>query len=155
MSGKRRNHGGQRDRYGRPKTFLGSPHQCHLCLLPIPVDLIVCESHPLFATIDHIIPISNGGKDVTNNRAPAHKYCNNSKANKSLDLMGWSERLNLITVVAPLLQQAGVTLTRRQLANTRNKIIERFRTKKYDALTDIIRWEDEGGAVYVKPFWRK
>jgi 5-methylcytosine-specific restriction endonuclease McrA len=40
------------------------------------------------ATIEHIIPISQGGTHTWDNVAPAHYYCNMSKGDLSLEDMG-------------------------------------------------------------------
>lgn len=54
---------------------------CHICGLPIPTWL-VCSDHPLFGTIDHIVPKAAGGGDTAENRAPAHACCNQAKGNR-------------------------------------------------------------------------
>lgn len=51
---------------------------CHICGIPIPHDL-VNSNHPMFGTIDHVVPISKGGKDCAANRKPAHRLCNQWK----------------------------------------------------------------------------
>ena len=56
---------------------------CHLCELPIPPD-IVTEGHPLFGTIDHLEPLSLGGRDIVSNRLPAHRGCNCFRGNKPI-----------------------------------------------------------------------
>lgn len=53
---------------------------CSLCGLRIP-NYIVSSSHPLFGTIDHVIPLSRGGRDNAANRKPAHNLCNQMKGN--------------------------------------------------------------------------
>jgi hypothetical protein len=153
MPSRKNNKGGRRDRYGKWKTVTGSLTHCHLCLLPLHHQ-IVCTSHPLFTTLDHVIPISKGGRDIPTNRQLAHLFCNKAKANK-IDVY-WKDRINMAYVIIPLLRQQKVNITRRQQIAHRNMLCERFEGPvKYDALPDLIRWEDEGGAIYVKPHWRK
>jgi hypothetical protein len=57
---------------------------CHLCGFPIPHS-VVSPAHPLFGTIDHVIPKSRGGSDCAANRQPAHNCCNGVKAARLLD----------------------------------------------------------------------
>ncbi len=53
---------------------------CSLCGLRIP-NYIASPQHPLFGTIDHVVPLSRGGKDRAANRQPAHNLCNRMKGN--------------------------------------------------------------------------
>lgn len=56
---------------------------CYYCEMPVkPADL----------TMDHIVPISRGGKTTKGNVVPACKECNNQK--KSLLPMEWDQYLN-------------------------------------------------------------
>lgn len=57
---------------------------CHICGLPIPEWLVDC-CHPLFGTIDHLVPRSHGGPDIGANRAPAHKLCNSRRGTAEID----------------------------------------------------------------------
>ena len=50
-------------------------YKCAYCGNPLDEDI----------TIDHITPISRGGSHNINNLAPAHKVCNSSKYNKTLE----------------------------------------------------------------------
>lgn len=134
------------------KSFYGDTTTCHLCLLPIPQN-IVHQSHPLFATLDHIIPLSQGGKNTPGNRAPAHRHCNNSKGNKLV--LRSKERIDMSFVIAPLLIKYGYTITNRMLSNIRKEIRVLCNETKYDALTDILNWENEGGTTYIKYHWKK
>lgn len=47
---------------------------CHLCGLPCRRD--VGYLHPLFMTVDHVLPRSLGGTDDLANLRPAHRRCN-------------------------------------------------------------------------------
>lgn len=53
---------------------------CGLCHLP--VDRSLKYPHPGSATVDHIIPITRGGKDEASNLQLAHASCNLRKQNK-------------------------------------------------------------------------
>ncbi|MBT8352816.1 MAG: HNH endonuclease [Deltaproteobacteria bacterium] len=55
---------------------------CHYCKSPIP---------PKELTMDHIVPVSRGGKSTKGNVVPACKECNNKK--KQLLPMEWDEYL--------------------------------------------------------------
>jgi hypothetical protein len=67
----------------------------------------------------------------------------------------WRRRIDMTCVIAPLLRRAGIALSNKKLAAIRNSLRADFgSTPKYDVFPDLIRWEDEGGAVYVRPPWR-
>ncbi|HET7736456.1 MAG TPA: HNH endonuclease [Nocardioidaceae bacterium] len=53
---------------------------CGLCSEPIPSDLRWPE--PLSASVDHIIPLSKGGRHTLDNVQAAHLICNISKGAK-------------------------------------------------------------------------
>lgn len=55
---------------------------CHYCKSPIP---------PKELTMDHIVPVSRGGRSTKGNVVPACKECNNKK--KQLLPMEWDEYL--------------------------------------------------------------
>lgn len=57
-------------------------YQCAYCGNPLDEDI----------TIDHITPISRGGSHNISNLAPAHKSCNSSKNNKTLEEF-WAYKL--------------------------------------------------------------
>jgi len=46
------------------------------------IDLYLDPNHPLAATIDHLIPVSVGGKDVLSNLVVAHRVCNEARGNR-------------------------------------------------------------------------
>jgi hypothetical protein len=81
MSGARRR---RKLRRCEKNNFYKGNVRCWLCGYPIPRD-IVNMSHPLFGTIDHIIPKSKGGTDCRDNRAPSHFLCNQIHADKPVD----------------------------------------------------------------------
>ena len=45
------------------------------------IDPLVRYPDPDCGTIDHIIPLSRGGRHVWQNCQPAHKHCNEEKGN--------------------------------------------------------------------------
>lgn len=57
---------------------------CHICAGAIPDD--VGRYHPLYLTIDHVIPLVHGGNHTMENVMPAHSSCNKQKSAK---LDGW------------------------------------------------------------------
>ena len=57
--------------------------QCHYCRRPVA---------PRELTMDHIVPISRGGRSTRGNVAPCCKECNNQK--KQLLPMEWETYLN-------------------------------------------------------------
>jgi 5-methylcytosine-specific restriction endonuclease McrA len=72
--GKRRGNG--------KKSVVGMCGRCHICRLPIFAELIASRDHPLSGTIDHVIPVSRGGKDAPENRRASHNYCNGFKGSQ-------------------------------------------------------------------------
>ena len=65
------------------KEYYRGKIRCHICGLLIPFEFID-HKHPLFGTIDHIVPRSAGGGNEASNRAPAHRVCNAIKGSKVL-----------------------------------------------------------------------
>mgnify|MGYP003668303448 FL=1 len=65
--------------------------RCHLCKKLARLD--VNWLHPLAAQVDHLIPISKGGKNVWDNVAIAHRACNMKKGNRAA-----GDQLRLLTV---------------------------------------------------------
>jgi len=55
---------------------------CHLCEKV--VDYSLPTTHPLAPTVDHIIPITKGGKHEWDNVKLAHRSCNASKGNRRM-----------------------------------------------------------------------
>lgn len=52
---------------------------CWLCLEDI--DLRLVAPHPNSFTVDHVVPKSEGGSGYVGNLRPAHRKCNENKAN--------------------------------------------------------------------------
>lgn len=134
----------------KSRSFIGNPGQCHLCLLPIP-NWIVSYQHHLFGTIDHVVPVSVGGRNILANRAPAHAICNRMKGNANPPTS--ERRMKMIAAVAEAYRKQGKVLNKQTLLDAKRRIVKDA-TYKYDPLQDFMRWEDDGGMVYNKPFWR-
>jgi 5-methylcytosine-specific restriction endonuclease McrA len=69
----------------RLEIFERDGWQCQIvgCLHPgVPVSLDAGRYDPLFATVDHVIPLSKGGLHERTNLACAHLACNSAKRNR-------------------------------------------------------------------------
>ncbi len=69
----------RRDRY-RKQLQRGQP-PCALCNTPI--DYQAHYLDPNSYTIDHIVPLNAGGKDILSNLQPAHRSCNRTKSDNT------------------------------------------------------------------------
>lgn len=95
----------------RRKRVVGSnPSWCYLCGLPIPVG-IASSRHPLYGTVDHVIPVSRNGTDALHNRLPAHRLCNEQKGNHMIHPEEFA--IELRARVLPLLESVGCSVTAR------------------------------------------
>lgn len=135
-----------------PKRVTGNIKWCHICGLYIP-DCIVSPDHPLFGTIDHVVPRSTGGKDIRRNRKPAHRWCNARKGSSTepfaveyvCNLQGF-----ILTHLRKVRKQYA---TDRKLSEARARIGLRIPTKEERRIHSdagswhIHVWEQEGGAV--------
>lgn len=134
------------------KTMVGSTRFCHICGLRIPGN-IVSFVHPLFGTVDHVVPRSKGGKNVLANRRPAHHLCNSSKGN-SLELTQECI-VELQNQVTSHLRRVGITTSKALLAEARSRVgFEHLNSKAYKmrlrAISHVLAmstWEDDGGAI--------
>jgi len=63
--------------YRRIDIFERDGWRCHICGKKIKRGLP--NSHPLGATLDHLIPLADGGADAPDNVAAAHRLCNSLK----------------------------------------------------------------------------
>src|SRR3954468_22957487 len=65
----------------KPRAFSGSKKVCHICGMKIPSGY-VDQRHPLFATVDHVIPKSANGGNAPENLKASHRICNLKKGNR-------------------------------------------------------------------------
>lgn len=61
--------------------------RCHYCLAPLRKKPIRAEEH-LRATIDHVVPLSAGGKNCRGNVVAACQSCNQAKGSMSVEEFG-------------------------------------------------------------------
>jgi len=64
-------------RYTDLEIFERDRWRCHLCGRKVNREL--SRMHPRGGTIDHLVPISDGGTDEPSNVATAHRACNLAK----------------------------------------------------------------------------
>ncbi len=125
------------------------PSLCYLCGLPIPAD-IVSPSHPLFGTVDHIVPRSRNGPDALHNRVPAHRICNAVKGNRMINPEEFAAELHLRIV--PLLRSFGCEIKHRGRAAAIRRVVQAWHTwapayrKEAESLS-LQRWVDDGGTA--------
>lgn len=131
-------------RKGLRKQFIDRIGWCHICGLPIPED-ILDSRHPLFGTIDHVIPRSAGGSNSTENRAPAHQVCNRMKSGRPVsDIV----RKNCRGNVRHMLQEAGVAIPVEEVLVARTGMQPTAPFSRMHPNSPYFyrtRWEDDGG----------
>lgn len=140
----------------RGKSLSGNPAWCHLCGMLIPPG-IVSPAHHLYGTIDHVLPLSKGGRDTAGNRRPAHSWCNSKKGSdieiSVIVLLSWQDH------ITKCLKRLGTDLsvkhsTQAAVRRARERIGLDFPTKDQRneislASTRMVHcWEDDGGAVF-------
>jgi 5-methylcytosine-specific restriction endonuclease McrA len=64
----------------RPRILERFGMVCYLCTRPIPFD--TTSMHPAALTLDHVVPIAQGGRDTEDNLRPAHRACNEDKGER-------------------------------------------------------------------------
>lgn len=72
-----RKRGGQVEPYSRHAIFVRDGWRCHLCLKAIDPKLPFPDL--MSATIDHLIPVVDGGADAPDNVRAAHMICNSRR----------------------------------------------------------------------------
>jgi hypothetical protein len=77
----------ERVRRLRPRLIERWGMTCYLCGRSI--EHGANSMHPLALTIDHVMPVSAGGRDTEDNLRPAHRACNEDKGER---LPSWWER---------------------------------------------------------------
>ncbi len=75
----------------RAKVFAADGYRCHLCGLMTDRSKVV--PHPKAPTIDHVIPLAEGGTHEPSNCRTAHFLCNSIKGDR-----GGGEQMLLLTV---------------------------------------------------------
>ena len=70
--------GVNQERYALTEIAMRDGHRCGLCHKPVPMRMVV--PHPHAPTIDHILPLSEGGDDTRANVQLAHFQCNSTKS---------------------------------------------------------------------------
>lgn len=74
-------YGSEEATYKRARAkILKTQEVCGICGRP--VDKTLLYPHPLAPTVDHIIPLSKGGKNTADNLQLAHWTCNRQKSDK-------------------------------------------------------------------------
>jgi 5-methylcytosine-specific restriction endonuclease McrA len=84
-----RKHGVEYENVDRAYILKRDGFVCQLCRKPLMMD--VEYPHPLYPTMDHVIPLAMGGSHVVSNVQAAHMICNSRKGAK-----GGPEQLLLI-----------------------------------------------------------
>jgi hypothetical protein len=132
------------------KRMVGSnPAWCYLCGLPIPDD-IASPRHPLFGTVDHIIPLSRNGPDAVRNRAPAHRLCNAQKGNHMIHPEEFATELR--ARVLPLFASLGREVSQRAQRAAIRRSLQAWPAwapicRREAGHVAIQRWEDDGGSI--------
>ncbi len=112
---------------------------CSLCGLRIP-NYIASSQHPLFGTVDHVIPLSRGGANTPANRKPAHSLCNQMKGNSNPPT---EERIkNMRGNVRALLIRLGETVSEKHMRLAEKRVYGRFTG---DIPITLQVWDWEGG----------
>lgn len=131
---------------------------CHICGLKIDPG-IVDPNHPIFLTVDHVIPRSKNGPDHASNRKPAHRIYNNTRGNRNI-----TEALRIICRNLAQNSIHAVVYPKRALPPKKEKWrvyrdkktrawIAKWKFKKYsyrtwgDAMNHVLRAEEARGAV--------
>lgn len=131
----------------RRRTGRSNLSRCHLCGLPIPIE-IVSSTHPLFGTVDHIIPISRNGPEAPFNRAPSHRLCNEKKADRIIDPEQFAAERQ--SEIGPLLEAVGRRITPGKKHAAILWVVQEWPiwalcySKEMGGLS-LRRWEDDGG----------
>lgn len=72
--------GAHAERYSRHQIFERDGWRCHICVQPLlPAEAV---PHPLAPTIDHLVPLAEGGEDCAANVRAAHFLCNSTRGER-------------------------------------------------------------------------
>lgn len=126
-----------------------NPAWCYLCGLPIP-DEIASPRHPLFGTVDHIIPLSRNGANTLRNLAPAHRLCNEQKGNHMIHPEEFA--IELRGRVLPLLESLGCSVSQRVQRAAVRRALQAWPVwapvcRREATGVALRRWEDDGGSI--------
>lgn len=80
---------GMVEKFESVEIFERDRYRCHLCKQKCRIDVVV--PHPLAPTLDHLIPLAEGGEHTRANSATACFLCNSVKGNR-----GGGEQLAII-----------------------------------------------------------
>lgn len=80
--------GAEREHFRRQEVFRRDGWTCRLCLSPINPHAEVPD--PWAPTVDHVVPLANGGSHALDNLQPAHFICNSIKGNRDIVGVSWS-----------------------------------------------------------------
>lgn len=129
----------------KSKSVIGKTKWCSICGLKIP-NRVVSSDHPLYGTIDHVLPLSKGGTDTFANRAPAHRVCNSRKGNSVMVPLDHVRMLQ--SKVAVHLNRLGIPTGPPELRQARLRVnVPPPRSTPLGGLPIMLaRWEDDGGA---------
>lgn len=125
------------------RTVNSNPNWCHICGLRIPDD-IASANHPLFGTVDHVVPKSlTSMPKLPHNKLPAHRLCNSAKGStypieRNLRLTCHERVLRILTVNRTWLRWCSP----RQLHAAKTRVHLAFTYTDYQ----LIQWQDDGGA---------
>lgn len=130
------------------KAMLGKARWCAICGLRIP-ETIVSPEHPLFGTVDHVVPKSKGGTNAVANRRPAHRWCNGFKADR-LSINNGMIGVAHAHIGGLLARLGSKPPTKTELKQARIAVPINLPTKGYVPPIDrhlfsFQRWEDDGG----------
>lgn len=70
----------------RCAVYLRGGFRCAYCHMPLAIGALL--GNPRAATVDHVVPVSKGGRTVAHNLAPACARCNTRKGDKTLARWG-------------------------------------------------------------------
>lgn len=76
---------GEQDQISLPELHRRDGGVCYLCGLLVSLDLP--HLHPHSGTIEHVVPVVNGGTDTWDNVRLAHRRCNNIKGTSALTVV--------------------------------------------------------------------
>ena len=93
---------------------------------------------------------------MLDNRAPAHRLCNQQKGDRIIDPERFAAELRV--KIVPLLRSVGRTVNRGAQAAAIRRVVEQWPVwaltfRQHTKRFELQRWEDDGGSVGIKePF---